>query len=122
MGLGDDEVGGDQWNSGPESFAEETIRLGMVLVAPAAQRDPAAAIDEQPSGSGGGAGGTVPAGRQPTARSDSGRSSRSHRRGGAPWHPRGRATGPPPGGAGAARPRRGAPPTSSTPPPRPAAR
>src|SRR6267378_3250757 len=76
MGLGDDEVGGDQWNSGPESFAEETIRLGMVLVAPAAQRDPAAAIDEQPSGSGGGAGGTVPAVRQRTSRSDSGRSSR----------------------------------------------
>src|SRR5439155_16155663 len=78
MGLGDDEVGGDQWNSGPESFAEETIRLGMVLVAPAAQRDPAAAIDEQPSGSGGGAGGTVPAVRQRTSRSDSGRRSEEH--------------------------------------------
>src|SRR2546427_8676501 len=72
MGLGDDEVGGDQWNSGPESFAEETIRLGMVLVAPAAQRDPAAAIDEQPSGSGGGAGGTVPAVRRRTSRAASG--------------------------------------------------
>src|SRR2546428_9268968 len=81
MGLGDDEVGGDQWNSGPESFAEETIRLGMVLVAPAAQRDPAAAIDEQPSGSGGGAGGTVPAGPPRTSPPDSGRSSRSDRRG-----------------------------------------
>src|SRR3989441_5566688 len=98
MGLGDDEVGGDQWNSGPESFAEETIRLGMVLVAPAAQRDPAAAIDEQPSGSGGGAGGTVPAVRQRTARSDSGRSSRSDRRGGRPRYHPGTATEPPAGG------------------------
>src|SRR2546427_10759834 len=103
MGLGDDEVGGDQWNSGPESFAEETIRLGMVLVAPAAQRDPAAAIDEQPSGSGGGAGGTVPAVWQRTSRSDSGRSSRSERRAGALCYQRGRANEPPPGGAGAPR-------------------
>src|SRR5438046_10751949 len=99
MGLGDDEVGGDQWNSGPESFAEETIRLGMVLVAPAAQRDPAAAIDEQPSGSGGGAGGTVPAVRQRTSRSDSGRSSRSDRREGLRCDHWGRATESPPGGA-----------------------
>src|SRR3989442_10816720 len=103
MGLGDDEVGGDQWNSGPESFAEETIRLGMVLVAPAAQRDPAAAIDEQPSGSGGGAGGTVPAVRPRTSRSDSGRSSRSDPRGGPRLSPSEPGKGTPPGGARGAR-------------------
>src|SRR5262249_58759180 len=99
MGLGNDKAGGHQWNSGLESFAEEAIRLGMVLVTPASQRDPGAAIDEQSRGLGGGARGTVPATRQRTSRSDSDRSSRSDRPAGprcsppdlAPPPPRGRA-------------------------------
>src|SRR2546430_5908492 len=107
MGLGDDEVGGDQWNSGPESFAEETIRLGMVLVAPAAQRDPAAAIDEQPSGSGGRAGGTVPAVPPPTPRSNSRRSARRRPRERALWEKPESPSGGLPAGRGAdARPAR----------------
>src|SRR5207245_11400869 len=98
-GLGDDEYSVNQAISVPESVVEETIRLGRLLVSPAAQRDPAAAIDEQPSGSGGGAGGTVPAVRQRTSRSDSGRSSRSDRREGLRCHHCERATDPRPGGA-----------------------
>src|SRR5437867_4529698 len=106
MGLGNDEVGRHQWNSGLESIAEEAISLGMVLVAPAAQRDPGAAIDEQSRGSGGGAGGTVPAARQRTSRSDSDRSSRSERREGRRWRPRYRTTDPRRAGAAPRRPQR----------------
>src|SRR5262249_62411140 len=103
MGLGNDKVGGHQWNSGLESFAEEAIRLGMVLITPASQRDPGAAIDEQSRGLGGGARGTVPATRQRTSRSDSDRSSRSDRRGEPPCSPPGTARGPRGGGRGGGR-------------------
>src|SRR5262249_60842107 len=121
MGLGNDKVGGHQWNSGLESFAEEAIRLGMVLITPASQRDPGAAIDEQSRGLGGGARGTVPATRQRTSRSDSDRRSRSDRRGRPPFSPPERGAGTPRGGAaGGRRAPRGAPALVAPPPaPRP---
>jgi hypothetical protein len=52
VGLGEDEVRGEQRNAARERLAEEAVGLDMVLVAPAAQRDPRAAIDEQSGGRG----------------------------------------------------------------------
>jgi len=68
MGLGDDEIRGEEGNPAREGLAEQSIGLGVVLVAPAAQRDPGAAIDEQASGNGGGARDTVPVARQRRSR------------------------------------------------------
>ena len=68
MGLGDDEIRGEQGNPACERLAEQSIGLAVMLVAPAAQRDPGAAIDEQASGNGGGARDTVPGARQRTSR------------------------------------------------------
>ena len=47
MGLGNDEARGEQRDATCERVAKQSVRLGMVLVALAAERDPGAAIDEQ---------------------------------------------------------------------------
>ena len=51
MDLGKDEIRGQQEDSPLERLTEEPVRLQMVLIAPAPQRDPGAAIDEKLSGS-----------------------------------------------------------------------
>lgn len=68
VNLGEDEVGGEQPDAPPECFPEETIRLGMMLIPPTPQRDPGAAIDEQPGGFAGGAHGTERAALQRRSR------------------------------------------------------
>jgi len=68
MGLGDDEIRGEKGNPARERLPEQSIGLDVMLIAPAAQRDPGAAIDEQASGNGGGARDTVPGARQRTSR------------------------------------------------------
>src|SRR5262245_37689768 len=47
MGLRDHEIRRDQRHWLRERLSEEAIGVGMVLIAPAAQRDPRPAIDEQ---------------------------------------------------------------------------
>lgn len=68
MGLGDDKVGGEERNTPLEGLAEEAVGVAMVLIASAAERDPGAAIDEQPFGSVGGGPGREPAARQRMSR------------------------------------------------------
>ena len=80
MCLGDDEIRGEQRNTAGERLTEKPVGFGVMLVAPAPQRDPGAAIDEQPSGSGGGARGTGLESRQRTSRRGNARSVRSDRR------------------------------------------
>src|SRR6185436_10325098 len=64
MGLGDDQTGGEQRDATRERGAKQPVRLGMILVALAAERDPGAAIDEQAWRSGGGWCDRGPASRQ----------------------------------------------------------
>ena len=45
--LGEDKIGGREWDAAPKRLPEQPVRLGMMLIAPAPQRDPRAAIDEQ---------------------------------------------------------------------------
>ena len=45
--LGEDEIGGREWDAAPKRLPEQPVRLGMMLIAPAPQRDPRTAIDEQ---------------------------------------------------------------------------
>jgi hypothetical protein len=59
VSLGNDQVRGDQGNSTTDRVAEQAVGLGVMLIPPAAQRDPGAAIDEQPCGSRGGVLGTL---------------------------------------------------------------
>jgi len=63
MCLGDHEVRRHELDVPLERLAEQPIRLDVVLIAPTAQRDPRAAIDEQ-SGGRGAVPGTVRAARQ----------------------------------------------------------
>lgn len=72
VSLGNDQVRGDQGNSTTDRVAEQAVGLGVMLIPPAAQRDPGAAIDEQPCGSRGGVLGTLATARQRTSRSDIG--------------------------------------------------
>ena len=51
--LRDDQVRGDEGNPTADGLVEESIGFDVILVAPAPQRDPGAAIDEQPSGTNG---------------------------------------------------------------------
>ena len=67
MGLGDHQVRGEQQNATCQCLTKEAIRVGVVLIAPTAQRDPGPAIDEQPGGSGR-ARGTAPVTRQRMSR------------------------------------------------------
>ena len=48
MDLGDDEIRREERDPAPERLSEEAIGVEVVLVAPAPQRDPGAAIDERP--------------------------------------------------------------------------
>ena len=64
MGLGNDQARGDERNAARERIAEQAVGVGMMLVAPAAERDPGAAIDEQAGRGGGGGSGRGPATRQ----------------------------------------------------------
>jgi hypothetical protein len=68
VGLCNDEVRGQERDVTLECIPDETIGVAVVLVAPASQRDPGPAIDEQSCGSGGVASGTVPAIRQRRSR------------------------------------------------------
>ena len=68
MDLGEDEIRREKRDPAPERLSEEAIGVEVVLVAPAPQRDPGAAIDEQSSGNGGDAPGTVLAARQRRSR------------------------------------------------------
>src|SRR4030095_14284179 len=77
--LRDHEIRGDERDPAPQRLAEEPVGFGMVLVSPAPERDPGAAIDEQAPGSGGDASGTGPATRQRTSPRGSARSARSGR-------------------------------------------
>lgn len=72
VSFGQDEVRGDQRNALTDRVAEQAIGLGVMLIPPAAQRDPGAAIDEQPCGSRGGALCTLATARQRKSRSDIG--------------------------------------------------
>lgn len=47
MHFSHDQIGGQQRNAALDGFAEQTVRLGMMLIAAATQCDPRAAIDEQ---------------------------------------------------------------------------
>jgi hypothetical protein len=56
--LGKYQAGSHERDAPPERLSEEAIRLGMMLIAPAPERDPGPAIDEEPSGAARGAHGT----------------------------------------------------------------
>ena len=68
MGLGDDEIRREERDPAPERLSEQAVGVGVVLIAPAPQRDPGAAIDEQAGGNGGDAPGTGLAARQRRSR------------------------------------------------------
>ena len=68
MRLRDHEIRGQELNTTKDRLMKEALGLDVVLIALAAQRDPGAAIDEQPAGNGDGAPGTVPAARQRKSR------------------------------------------------------
>lgn len=72
VSLGNDQVRGDQRDPATDRVAEQTVGRGVMLIPPAAQRDPGAAIDEQPCGSRGGVFGTLATARQRMSRSDIG--------------------------------------------------
>lgn len=75
--LGKDEIGRDERRLTADGLPECVLRLGVMLVAPAQQREPAPAIDEEPSGDVvAAARGTGPAVRQRRSRRDTDRSSR----------------------------------------------
>ena len=82
MSLGDDEARGDERDAARERVSKQTVRLGMMLVALAAERDPGAAIDEQAWRSGDGWCDRGPASRQRMSRRGSAGSWRSGRPGG----------------------------------------
>ena len=54
MGLGNDKARGEKRDATRERVAKQSVRLSMVLIALATERDPSAAIDEQAWRSGGG--------------------------------------------------------------------
>ncbi len=58
VNLGEHEVGSDKRDASAQGLPEETIRLDMMLIAAASQRDPSAAIDEESTGVCGAAHGT----------------------------------------------------------------
>ena len=68
MRLRDHEIRRQERDPTTDRLMKEAVRLDVVLIALAAQRDPGAAIDEQSAGNGDGAPGTVPAARQRKSR------------------------------------------------------
>jgi hypothetical protein len=54
MGLGDDQSRSEKRDATRERVTKQSVRLSMVLIALATERDPGAAIDEQAWRSGGG--------------------------------------------------------------------
>jgi hypothetical protein len=74
--LRKDQIRREERHLTPESSAEQPLGIGVVLVAPAEERDPGAAIDEQPGGSAADVCGRAPDARQRRSRPDTGRSSR----------------------------------------------
>lgn len=72
VGFGDNQVRGEQRNPSPDCVAEQAVGVGVMLVPPAAQRDPGTAIDEQLCGSRGGLRGTLATARQRRSRSNTG--------------------------------------------------
>ena len=58
--LGEDEIGGRERDAAAEGLAEQPVCLGVMLIAPAPQRDPRAAIDEQSTRLAGAGHGTGP--------------------------------------------------------------
>lgn len=47
MSLGDDQARGEERDAARQRLTDQAVGLGVMLVAPAAERDPGAAIDEE---------------------------------------------------------------------------
>ena len=67
VSLGEHQIGREQSNPASGRRAKHRVGFGVVLILSADERDPGAAIDEQPSGRGGALCGTARAFRQRTS-------------------------------------------------------